>query len=265
MKIYISADIEGVTGTCDWDETLKKSQDYQEFRDQMTAEVVAACEGALQAGATDLWVKDAHDTGRNLIASRLPPQAHLVRGWSGHPFCMVQELDHSFHAVIMVGYHSRAGTNTSPLAHTMSTTVAEMTINGQAISEFLLHSYAAAYVGVPVVFVAGDAGICTEVATLNQHIRTVAVKQGIGNSIVSIHPTVALEKIRTGVEAALRNDFGRCAIPLPPHFTVMIRYRDHMKAYKSSFFPGVELRQADTIAFNTDNYFEVLRLLLFTV
>ncbi len=38
----------------------------------MTAEVVAACEGALQAVRQEIWIKDSHDTGRNLIAARLP-------------------------------------------------------------------------------------------------------------------------------------------------------------------------------------------------
>ncbi len=62
MKIYITADIEGITGAAHWDETDKKNADYGEFREQMTAEVAAACEGALNAGAAEVWVKDAHWT-----------------------------------------------------------------------------------------------------------------------------------------------------------------------------------------------------------
>jgi hypothetical protein len=93
MKVYITADIEGVTGATHWDETDKKNPDYGEFQEQMTAEVVAACEGALNAGATEIWVRDAHWTGRNIIPSKLPREAKLVRGWSGHPFSMMQGLD----------------------------------------------------------------------------------------------------------------------------------------------------------------------------
>ena len=90
MKIYISADIEGVTGVTHWDETDLTKGEYNQFREQMTAEVVAACEGALEAGATEIWVKDAHDSARNIIAAKLPQAAKLIRGWSGHPFIMVQ-------------------------------------------------------------------------------------------------------------------------------------------------------------------------------
>ena len=99
MKIYISADIEGTTGITDWEEAGKGHPTYQEFRERMTEEVVAACEGAIEAGAKEILIKDAHDSGRNIIAGRLPDCAKLIRGWSGHPFSMVQELDESFAAL----------------------------------------------------------------------------------------------------------------------------------------------------------------------
>jgi D-amino peptidase len=265
VKIYISADIEGITGTTHWDEAEKKKSDYSEFREQMTAEVVAACEGALNAGATEIWVKDAHDTGRNIIASKLPEGVRLVRGWSGHPFSMVQELDQTFHAMIVIGYHSRAGSDTSPLAHTMTGSVAHIKINDRYASEFLLHTYAAALVNVPVVFVSGDEGLCQEVTSLNPNIVTNAVMQGIGNSTVSIHPHLAIKRTREGVEKALQGDVSRCQIPLPDHFSIELRYKDHAKAYQSAFFPGANLKEPYTVQFESDDYFEVLRFFLFTV
>jgi D-amino peptidase len=82
MKVYISADSEGITGTIHWDETENDKPDYSEFRQQMTAEVAAACEGAFEAGASEV-VKDAHGSGRNIIAAKLPLQTRLLRGWSG--------------------------------------------------------------------------------------------------------------------------------------------------------------------------------------
>jgi D-amino peptidase len=62
----------------------------------MTAEVAAACEGARNVGAAEILVKDAHDAANNLILSRLPQEARLIRGWAGEPFCMVQGLDETF-------------------------------------------------------------------------------------------------------------------------------------------------------------------------
>ena len=68
MRLYLSADIEGTCGIADWAETERATMDdYRPFAAQMTAEVAAACEGAVAAGAEDILVKDAHDSARNLV------------------------------------------------------------------------------------------------------------------------------------------------------------------------------------------------------
>ena len=263
MKIYISADIEGVTGTTHWDETDRKNLDFKEFQEQMTAEVVASCEGALEAGASEIWVKDAHDTARNIIASKLPREVKLVRGWSGHPFFMVQDLDETFHAVVLIGYHSPAGSDANPLAHTGSRSLAQVKINDRYASELLLKAYTAALVRVPIVFVSGDDGICKEAELLNPNILTVAVKQGVGNSTVNIHPHLAVETIRESVHMALEADVSGCRIQMPEFFSVEITYKDHADAYRAAFFPGTSLKAPHKIQFETKDYFEVMRLLLF--
>ena len=90
MKIYISADIEGITGIAHWDEATRDHPAYAEFQQRMTAETAAACEAALGSGAQAIVVKDAHGTGRNILAEQLPAPTQLIRGWSGHPYGMVQ-------------------------------------------------------------------------------------------------------------------------------------------------------------------------------
>jgi len=265
MKVYLSADIEGVTGVTHWDEADRLKPDYSEFREQMTAEVAAACEGALLAGATEIWVKDAHASGRNLIAAKLPRQAHLIRGWSGHPFSMVQELDESFDAMLMVGYHSRAGSAANPLAHTVSGNIAALKINECYASEFLMHAYTAAYVKVPLVFLSGDQGICGDAESLIPSIATVAVKRGVGDASINIHPHLAVEQIMEQVQTALLDDAARCRLLLPEQFTVQITYKEHTMARRASFFPGAVLEQPHTVGFESPDYFEVLRLFAFVL
>lgn len=265
MKIYLSADIEGVTGTTVWDETEKSKPDYSEFQRQMTAEVAAACRGALAAGASEVWVKDAHDSARNLLAAELPVETRLLRGWSGHPYMMVDGLDSSFDALLMIGYHSRAGSIHSPLAHTMSGAPAYIKINGQYASEFMINTYTAALAGVPAVFVSGDAGLCADAAAFVPGITTVAVKQGVSTATINLHPRVAVEKIETGVQQALRGDLSRCRIELPKHFNVEIGYRAYDKAYAYSFYPGMKRLDDRTLAYESDDYFDLLRLFAFTL
>jgi D-amino peptidase len=263
MKIYISADIEGTAGITNWEEADKTHPTYQEFRERMTDEVVAACEGAIEAGAKEILVKDAHDSGRNIIAARLPDCARLIRGWSGHPFSMVQELDESFDAALFVGYHSKAGTDDNPLAHTLRLRVAHLAFNGEIASEFQIYSYAAALVKVPPVFLSGDAGICNDAQRLVPGIVTVPVSRGIGPSTLSIAPGLALKEIRAGVVRALKGDRQACQITLPEHFTLEIKYTTPIDAYRASWYPGARLAAPRTVQFESADYFEVLRAIKF--
>jgi D-amino peptidase len=264
MKIYISADIEGITDVTHWDETDLQKGDSCAAREQMTAEVAAACDGAIQAGATEIWVKDSHDSARNIMPCRLPQEVHLIRGWSGHPFLMLQELDQSFSAVALIGYHSRAGSGTNPLAHSFTGKVTSIKLNDQDVSEFLIGAYTCAYVGVPLIFLSGDKGICDEAEKLNPRIFTVAVKQGVGNSTGNIHPDLAVAQISAGMAQAVKGSAEQHPLPLPDHFSVEICYRAAYNAYHDGFYPGAQQTGPMTVRFETDDYFEVLRFLMFT-
>lgn len=265
MKVFISADIEGVAGCTTWDETEKDKGAYPAYARQMTLEVQAACNGANDAGANEIIIKDAHDSGRNIDHSMLPKNTKLVRSWAGGLYSMVQELDSTFSGLIYIGYHSAAGTDANPLSHTMNTSLDKILINGRIASEFLIHSYIAAYHKVPVVFLSGDKGLCEEVNELNTNIKTVAVKEGRGNSTINIHPDLAVDKIREGVREILSGDLEACKIDLPQEFEVQIRYKNHKDAYSKSYYPGVKKLDENTILFKTNDYMEVLRLFNYVV
>lgn len=266
MRVFLSADIEGVCGITSWEEARRGSGEYPEFRRQMQAEVAAACEGALEAGATALTVKDAHASARNLVAAELPPPTRLVRGWSGHPFGMVQDLDASYDAALFVGYHGRAGAGGNPLAHTMSSRkVALVRLNGEPASEYRIHALAAATLGVPVVFVSGDAGLCEEVKSLSPATRTFATKWGEGASQQSVHPGEAIAGIREGAREALRGPREQALLRVPEHFQLEVTFQDHALAYQRSFYPGARAVGSHAVAFESDDYFDVLRALLFLI
>lgn len=267
MKVFISADMEGIAGVSAREEVTKGEPDYAAAREQMTAEVAAACQGAWAAGATEIVVKDAHWTGRNLDPRAIPvpdgKRLRLVRGWSGHPFSMVQELDASFHSVLFVGYHSAAAKAGNPLSHTLSSRVlAAVKLNGELASEFLVFSYAASLVGVPVVFLAGDEALCREARRVNEGLVTVETFAGRGSSIVTLAPAESVHRIREGAEEAVSRRAGR-VLPLPSSFDVRVTFRDHAEAYRKSFYPGARLVADFETAFETSDYFDVLRMLKF--
>lgn len=265
MKVYISADIEGITGIGHWNETDKGfPNDYSRFQKQMTAEVATAADAAIQAGATQIYIKDAHGSGRNLILEDLPEMVSVIRGWAGHPLSMVQELDDSFDAIMYIGYHSRAGQNTNTLAHTMSSSrIARMTLNGNDMSEFYLHALAASYYGVPSVFLSGDKGLCDEVQKHNSSIVTVATIRGEGSSVITQHPEVSIKMIHQGVGKALSGSLTKGLLEIPEQLEYSIEFKKHQEAYRASFYPGASLLDPLTVGFQTDDYYEIMRFNLF--
>ena len=122
----------------------------------------------------------------------------------------------------------------------------------------MVSTYMAGLVGVPVVFLSGDAALCQEAQAFLPGLSTVAVMHGVGNSTASIHPHLAIERIRAGVEAALKADVSKCRVPMPDHFSVELRYRNHADAYRVSFYPGARAVDSHTVGFEADSYFEVL-------
>lgn len=226
MQIYISADIEGTCGIADWSETERKTMDdYRPFQQQMTREVAAACAGAVAAGAEDILLKDAHDTARNLDPTALPRETRILRGWTGDPLSMMSGLDSApFGAVLFTGYHAWAACPGNPLSHTMNLGNEYVAINGVRASEFLLNSYTAGYYGVPVAFLSGDADLCAFARELIPEIVTVPVNRGVGGGVVSLHPAVAVERIRAGAEEAVKKA-DRCRVHMPDHFESVIRFR----------------------------------------
>jgi D-amino peptidase len=268
MKLYISSDIEGTTGIVDWEETDINHPSSKYFIEQMTREVTAACEGAIEAGADEIIVKDAHHSARNINPSKLPDKTRIIRGWIGSPQSMLGGIDSTFDGVIFTGYHSAAGTAANPLAHTMNRRNVYVKINGELASEFLINSYTAAFYKVPVLFLSGDKFLCESVKRLNKNIRTVAVSEGIGNASNSMNPFAAVENIRNQVQNAVRTaieDRTSFLVELPEKFLVEICFKEHYNAYKGGFYPGAKQTAHNIVQFESDNYMDVLKFFCFVL
>ncbi|MDR1774273.1 MAG: M55 family metallopeptidase [Clostridioides sp.] len=264
MKIYLSADIEGTCGINHWNETDPKKHDHVYFADQMSKEVAVACEGAEEVGADEILVKDAHYTARNIKLNLLPKSAKLFRGWSKDPLVMMSGIDETYDACLFTGYHNGAGLEGNPLCHTMDTMFSYIKINGMIATEFVISAYICAYYGVPVAFLSGDKALCEGAKKFLPNIVTVAVNEGCGaEGTISIHPDLAIERIKAGVKEALSGDLSRHLLELPEHFEVEMRYKERTPAYKASFYPGMKMIDPNTVVFKTDDYYEVMRMMLF--
>lgn len=265
MRVFISADIEGTCLATAWEETQRNGFNYESQRAQMTAEVKAACEGAMAAGADYILVNDAHGSGLNIDPAQLPECVEVIRGWSGHYLSMADGVDGSFDAAMFVGYHAAAGRYGNPLSHTETRRPSRVRLNGMAGSEFLLFSWACAMYGVPTVFLSGDKTLTEDSRTLHPGLHTVAVKDGFGGMTRNLHPRVACEKIRRAAEESLKQDLAKARITLPEHFVFEVSFKEHPDAVRRSFYPGFRLADDSTIVMETNDFTDVLRAVQFVL
>lgn len=262
-KIFLSADIEGTCGIAHWDETLPDKRDYARFQQQMTREVRAACEGFTCAGVEQLFIRDAHDTARNLLPEQLPENIALFRGWGRDPWAMMSGIDATFDGVAFTGYHSAASWDGSPLSHTMNLKNTYVRINDELASELMINSLTASAFGVPVLLVTGDQMLCDSMSEACPGTLTVPVMYGVGSGTVSIHPDKAVRLIREAAEKAVQLDPALCLFPLPEYFTVEVGYRFHGDARSASFYPGARLEGSTSVVFESNEWEDCLRFFHF--
>ena len=259
LKVFISVDMEGICGVINWEEVSRDGRDYNLFRKLMTEETNAAIEGALEAGATEIVVRDSHGSARNILPELLNPAAKLIRDWSGGPLQMMEGIDETFDAVIFIGYHARAGTPNAVLEHTMSGRIYDLKLNGKLMPEAGLNAAIAGYFGVPVVLVAGDLAITKQAKELLGKVETVAVKEGIGEAAKMSHPKKARELIKEKTIFALRNLKKYKPFKLNPPYTMEITFTSEANAHRASFIPGAKRTGVRSVSFTSNDFIEVLK------
>jgi D-amino peptidase len=203
MKVFISVDLEGVTGVFAEDQTTVGTTSYEAAREYMRADLDAVLEGCLSAGATEIVVADGHDRGSNLRSDDLPPEVSLVSG-SPAPLSMMEGIDRSFAAAMLVGYHARAGTPGAVLEHTYSYDVHSIRVGDREVGEVGINAGIAGAFGVPVVLVTGDDKLAAEVATVIPAAACTVVKYGAMRTAARLlAPQAARDALRESAARAL--------------------------------------------------------------
>jgi D-amino peptidase len=263
MRVYISADMEGVAGITAEEQTNPVGQpEYAASCKLMTGEVRAACEGAKEAGATSILVNDSHWDMRNIIHEDLPDDVRLIRG-SLKPLSMNQGLEAGADYAAFVGYHAPSGTKDAVLDHTYSGgTVYEVRVNGEPCSEARINAAVAGAYGVPVVFLSGDQHACADALSFMPWAKTVAVKEAVGrHAAASMSPVQARTAIRAGIAEAISGAKERGAKPF--HFqtpvTVDVTFTYTSKADVAALLVGCERVSARTVRYRSDDFLTAFR------
>lgn len=259
MKIYISADIEGVGCVAHSEQSSVGGREYEVARRLMTAEVNAAVRGAFDAGATAVTVADSHNVGLNLLVEEIDERAELIIG-NPRPLSMMEGIAEGYDAAGFVGYHAAAGTPDSSIVHIFHGRVAEVALNGIRVGEIGFNALLAGHYGVPVVLMTGDAAACAEARDLLGDLETVTVKEGIGSYAARcLHPAVCQRRIYDGAVRAFSRIADLAPFRLEGPVTLTMRLTTASGADRAMRLPGTVRTDPTAVRWEGPDILEAFR------
>lgn len=265
MRLYISADMEGVAGVVTHGQGGPGEFEYEPARHWMTGEVNAACEAAFEAGASAIVVSDSHGNGQNILPDRLAGNVELVRAWP-RPLGMMQGIeDGEYAGAMLIGYHAGSTNPGGVLAHTISSkAIREIRLNGAVVSEAQISAAIAAYYGVPVIFASGDDFFVREIADALPGIETATTKRAFGTlSAITATPQESCRRIREGVSRALARIAEFRAERAAEPVSLSVAFKNRLPAELLAYLPIVTRRDAFTVEIDAADITQASAMLRF--
>jgi D-amino peptidase len=256
MRVLVSVDMEGVAGVVAPEDISPGNAEYERNRGYMTDEASAAVRGVLAFDPhASVVVCDAHAHFRNIVPDRLDRRCELLRG-APRSHGMLSGVDSGVDAVCFVGYHGRAGTARSVLAHTISgSAVGQVRCNGHELGELGLNAALAAHYGAAPVLATGDDTLAREAESIVPGITTVAVKTAVGNrAAAGMHPDEACARIEAAATTALEHAGDVEAPQFDGPVDLEVDVLRPFMTELACLIPGVELRGPLTLGFTADDF-----------
>lgn len=262
LRIYISADMEGVVGAVTGEQLAPGGFEYERFREFMTAEVNACIDAARAAGATEFLISDSHGNGQNLLIERLPDDVMVVRSWP-RELGMMEGIDDTFDGVIFLGYHASTANTRGVRAHTMSSaSITGLRLNGIEMTEGSMNAAIAGHFGVPVIMVSGDDVAVAENQVLIGNIEGAVVKWAKGfHSAQTLTPEAAYEVIRTRTASAISRIDSFEPYVLDTPIELELSLKNYRPVEVLSYLPNVEKVNSHTIRFVGEDMIEISKFL----
>jgi D-amino peptidase len=262
VRIYISVDMEGVSGVTRWADVVTRGQDYQRARHWMTADVNAAVAGARAAGATGFVVEENHGVEMlcNLLLDEIDPEVDVVRGQPRGGATTMAALDDSFDAMFLVGHHASASDYPGICAHTISyTAYKDVRLGGRPLTEGEMFALAAAQRGVPTALIAGDDVVAGILQKVCPGIEAAIVKRALSREAAVIVPPVRAQRLirDAAARAVERVRAGDIDAPeLRPPFAIEVELREpvtpEIEATILERFPEYTITDRRVFAFTAD-------------
>ena len=239
-KLFISADMEGITGVIQPAQLGPTGFEYGQAREWATGEVKAAIDAARAGGATEFVVCDAHGNAQNLLIDKLPDDVRVVRGFP-RPLEMMQGIDPTFDGVLLIGYHASEWSVDAVRSHTISSgRLLGIKLNGSYVMEAVFNAAIAGHFSVPVLFISGDRAAVTELQKTLPQVEGVIVKEPFGfHSAITVTPARGRQLIQEGVTRALRKAGWPAPYRLKTPIDLEVGFKFTPDAERAAYIPGL--------------------------
>ena len=261
-KVFISADMEGITGVVQPAQLGPEGFEYGRAREWMTAEVNAAIAGIRAAGAAEIVVCDSHGNGQSVLIDRLPDDVRIVRGFP-RPLEMMQGIDESFAAAVFIGYHASEWTANAVRGHTISSArLLGVKLNGMEVSEGIYSAALAGQFGVPVAFVSGDRLAVTQVQRIAPAAEGAIVKEPYGyHTAMTLTPARGQALIREGLSRAMGKLGSLQPYRIRTPIELEVGFKLTIDAERAAFVPGLSRSDAHNVKGSFKDMTEITKLL----
>jgi len=261
-KVFISVDLEGISGVVQPAQLGPDGFEYQRAREWMTGEVNAAIAGIRAAGPADVLVCDSHGNGQSVLIDKLPDDVRIVRGFP-RPLEMMQGIDETFSAAVFIGYHASEWTANAVRGHTISSArLLGIKLNGAEVSEGIYNAALAGQFGVPVAFISGDRLAVTQLQHAVPSAEGAIVKEPYGyHSANTVTPARGQAMIRDGVERAMAKLASMRPYRVATPVALEVGFKLTIDAERAAFVPGLARSDAHNVKGTFHDMIEVTRLL----
>jgi D-amino peptidase len=256
MKLYISADMEGIAGLTEYRHASPGSTEFFWMLDLWMDQINTIIGAAIDEGVDEVLVNEAHSGMNYFNIGKLNSRASLISGYIKADNQM-HGLDESYLGAVFLG-HARAGTGNAVLNHTyVMRDVCDIRLNGESIGEIGLNGYWALYLGSALIMVVGDDYAAREAKEFDRNIECAVVKEGV-SQFSAVH--IPYKDVKTELEETIRQAIqkqqmgAKPEITLPDRFVMEIDFSISEIAHLCSFVPGVEKIGSRSIRFENKDY-----------
>ena len=261
-KVFISVDMEGISGVVQPAQLGPDGFEYQRAREWMTGDVNAAIAGIRETGPAEIVICDSHGNGQSLLIDKVPEDVRIVRGFP-RPLEMMQGLDETFTAAMFIGYHASEWTPGAVRGHTISSArLLGVRLNGAEVSEGIYNAALAGDFGVPVALVSGDRLAVTQVQQVAASAEGVIVKEPYGyHSANTVTPARGQAMIREGAKRAMGKIGSLQPYRVTTPVALEVGFKLTIDAERAAFVPGLARSDAHNVKGTFHDMVEVTRLL----